>query len=154
MRLRPRGAADADGGGDGFGVIHRVSQHQRGRTGGLHPQNARQAALLGGVVLGEAHPVSRDVARVAHRQAQPVGGGAQGFNDLKRGRLLAFQAVRVKRIDQGHGVAAADFHHQRQGVIERAGNLNDLGPIGRGPRQLARGHLAFGDDHNGAHAGP
>ncbi len=59
-----RGCADADRGGDGFGVADRCAEHQRRGAGGLGAQHAGQLvdhALA--VVLGVALPVRGDVAR-------------------------------------------------------------------------------------------
>jgi len=67
--LAARRATDADGGGHGLRVVDRVPQDERGRTGGLDTQDARQPGAVQVIELAEAHPVGGDVTGIAHRQA-------------------------------------------------------------------------------------
>ena len=75
------------------------------RAGGLeapHPGPRRHDA--GGRVLAEAGPVGGDVARVADRDGEHVGRPAEVVADLEGGGLLALEAERVDRVDQGDRV--------------------------------------------------
>jgi hypothetical protein len=126
-----RRSPDANGGGDRFGFLHRMTQHQGRRPGSLYAQQARQAVTFEPMVLLEAHPVGGDIPRIAYRQAKQVGGFSQCVADFESGGLLPFQAVRVERVDQGNGVFLRDRHHQAEGVIEGAAHLHHLGAVSK-----------------------
>ena len=95
-RLLPAGrVADPDRGGDGLGVGDGGAADQRRRALGLEAvEDRRRADLL------EAAPVGGDVAGVADRDRQRAGGAAQLLDDLEGRRLLAFDPVRVDRVDE------------------------------------------------------
>ncbi len=80
------------------------------------------------------------------RAAQPV-------TDLKRGRLLPFQPVRVERVDQRDRLLLGDLHHQREGIIERALHLHHLRAVGHRAGQFARRHFALRNQHDRAQPG-
>ena len=79
---------------------------ERRGAGGLEaPHRAASRAITPGVRVGpEARPVGADVAGVADRDGQDVRGAAEVVADLERGRLLAVEAERVDRVDQGDRV--------------------------------------------------
>ncbi len=63
---------DADGSRQGFRVIDRMAEHQWSGAGGLDAQDPGQSRVIQLVVLLEAHPVSGNIAGVAHRQTKPI----------------------------------------------------------------------------------
>ena len=69
----------------------------------------------------------------------------------KGGALLAFQAEGIERIDQGDGMLFGNRHHQAQGIVERAVDLDHFRAVGDRAGQLARGYFPGGNNHNGAH---
>src|SRR5690606_28166034 len=76
-RAVPRGrGADPDGGGDGLRVLHRGTVDQRGRTGGLHAEHARQrAGDAVGLVFAVTAPVGGDVAGITDQIGRASGRG-------------------------------------------------------------------------------
>ena len=165
------GVADADGGGDGFGVIdHRVAQ-EGGGAGGLVAEHFRAAVGDGGAgvfalaaavgagggglagVFAVADPVGGDVAGVADGQAVVVGGAAQGFDDFEGGGLLALQAVGVDGVDDGDRGVVGDFLDQAHAVVEVALDLDDDGAVHHGLGEFAHGDFTVGDEDEGGDAG-
>ena len=127
--------------------------NDRGRPLGLGADHARQArGATRGVVLAKTLPVRGDVAGVADRQEQIVGGVAEGVDDLKGRGLLALQPVRVDRVHQGDGVPAGQVAHGLQRGVEAAFERDHLGAVHKRLRELVHGDLARGDDHDGADA--
>ena len=108
--------------------------------------------MAGGLVFVEAHPVGADVAGVAHGDAQPIGGLAQGIHHLEGGGFLALQAEGVHRVHQGDRVLVRHFLHDRQGPVEVALHGQHFSAVEQGLGELALGHIAIGDQHEGAHA--
>ena len=86
--------------------------HIRG-VAGHHP---------GGRVVAEAHPVGADVAGVADRDGQHVRRATEVVADLEGGGLLALEAERVDRVDQGHRVVFlfGERAHDRERLVEVA----------------------------------
>ena len=144
---------DADGRRHRLGVFHGMPQHQRGRPLRLHPQDVRQSRSVQVFVLAETGPIGGDVPRVAHRQAQPIGGVPQRVANLEGRRFLPLDAVGIDGVDQRDGVAVGDFHHHRQGVVEGAFDLHYLRAVGHRSGQFSGGHLPLGDEYHRLEAG-
>jgi hypothetical protein len=109
-----------------------VPEHERRGAGRLEAEHHRPRRHQPRVVVrGEAAPVGADVARVADRDGEVVGRPTEVLADLEGGRLLALEAVRVDRVDEGHrpvrlatlGQPANDL----QRGVERAVDSDDLG---------------------------
>ena len=168
--------ADADGCGNGFRFVDHVAAQERRGAGGLVADHHRpvvaeladggelavamaEGAGVGGFVAGRAgrfgvaDPVRGDVAGIANRQAVVIRSAAQGFDDLEGRGLLALQAERVDRVDDGDRGVVGDFLHQPHAVIEVALNLQHLGAMNHGLRQLAERDLAVGNQHEAGDAG-
>ena len=127
--------------------------HQRGRASRLETHHSRQFAAHAGVsVFLESHPVGADVARIAHGDAEPIGGITQFIHHLKGRRFLAFQAIGVEGIHQGDRVLIGHLAHDAQGPVKVAAHSQHLGAIEQGLRQFPLGHIAIGDQHKGPHS--
>src|SRR5690606_35069312 len=146
--------ADADGGGDGFRVLHRAAAHERGGAGGLVADHFRGAADDAGIfVFAVAHPVRGDVPGVADGQAVVVRGAAEFFNDFEGGGFLALQAERVDRVNDGHRGVLGDLLDEFHAFVKVAANLQGDGAVHHRLGQLAHGDLAFRDQHARGDAG-
>ena len=145
--------ADPDGRGDGVRLLHRVTQHQWRGPGGLEAHHSRQGAAMAGLpVFVEAHPVGADVAGIAHRDAEPVGGVAEGVDHFEGRRFLALKPVGVEGIHQGDRVGVGHLPNDRQGPVEVALHRQHLGAIEQGLGQFSLGHVAIRNQHEGPHA--
>ena len=113
--------ADADGGGDGVWLFHRLSQDKGSCSGGLETHHAGQfLAVASLLIFLESHPVGADVAGIPHGDAQPVGGIAQGVNHFEGRSFLTLKAVRIEGVDQGDRIAICHFTNDGQGPVEIA----------------------------------
>ena len=131
MRELPRRrVADADGAGDGVGVLHDVAEHDRRAARGLeaeHPGQLRGHAAL--ELLAVAAVVRGVVARVADGNEVEVRRIAQHLDDLEGGRLLALDAVGVDRVHEVHGVVLGEVARDVEAVVEVALHLQQLGVV-------------------------
>ena len=156
-RLGPRGrVADPDGGRDRVGSLDPVADHERRRAGRLeapHPRSVADDAGRG--VLAEALPVGADVAGIADRDGQDLRRPAQVVADLEGSRLLALEAERVDRVDQGDRVVVllGERTHDPERLVEVAVDRHDSCPGDQRLEQLADGDLALGQDDDDLHAG-
>src|SRR5690606_37779256 len=91
---------DPDGGGNSFRIGDGGTVNQRGGTGRLEAVDDRGCAPL-----LETLPVSGDVTGIADRDREGVRGRAELINQFKSGRFLAFDPVRVDRVDQFDRIA-------------------------------------------------
>ena len=99
-----------------------------------------------------AFPISGDVAGIAHRQKMEIGCLPQNFNDLECGGFLAFDPVRINRVDDGDGMAIRNFAHQSQRDIEIAAHRNHLGAAHERLGQFAQGDFPPGQKHGAGDA--
>src|SRR5690606_27370178 len=94
------GIADAYGRGNSFWIGDWMPLHDRGGAGCLEAAHPRQFVNHAGLmVLTEPLPVRGDVSRVAHRDHKIIRGFSQLIADLERCRFLAFDPIRVDRVD-------------------------------------------------------
>src|SRR5699024_3484327 len=119
-------------------VIHHVAAQERGALAGLvadHARSgARSTARIGAVssavgagvrqfpfavtgTFAVADPVGGDVARIAYGDAVVVRGAAQFLHDFKCRTFLALQAIRIDRVDDGHGQVVGQFPDQAHAVV-------------------------------------
>ena len=103
--------------------------------------------------LLEAAPVGGHVAGVADRDRERAGRLAELLDDLEGGGLLAFDPVRVDRVDELDRVLLGELADDRQGVVEVALQGDDAGAVHQRLGELADRDLALRDDHRAAHAG-
>ncbi len=101
------------------------------------------------LILHEAAPVGRDVARVPDRDAQQVGRVAEVIDDLEGGGLLPLDAVRVHGVDQGDARPLGQILRDAQRIVERTVDGDDLGAVSDRLRELAGGDAAGRDDDVG-----
>ena len=108
--------------------------------------------MTGLLVFLEPHPVGRDVAGVAHGNAQPIGGITEGIDDFKGSGFLALKSVGVYRVHQRHGVFLRRFANDVQSPVEIAANRQNLSAVDEGLRQFSLGDVPVGNQHEGPHA--
>ena len=87
--------------------------------------------------------------------ARIVRGAAKVVADLERGRLLAFEAERVDRVDHRDRVVVllGESPDDRERLVEVAVDGDDPGPGDQRLEQLADRDLALGQHHDHLHAG-
>ena len=145
--------ADPDGGGDGFRICHGGVVHQGGGTAGLethHPRQDSAAACL--LVFLETHPVSRDVACIAHRNAEPVRSISEGVDDFECSSLLTLQAIGIHRIHESDRVCLGSLPDDVQCPVEVAADGQDLSAVDESLSQFSLGNVPIRDQNEGPHA--
>ena len=103
-----RRSRDADGRRDGCRALHGLA--------GEDPRLARSR-------LGEAAPVCAEVSAPAVGQREDVRRGAELLDDLERRGLLAFEAVRVERVDEHVRPAICKGTRGAKTVVEASAHL-------------------------------
>src|SRR5699024_2902672 len=143
------GGADADSGGDRLGGGAGAAGHDGGGAFGLESSHRRELSGHARVpVLLVAHPVSGDVAGVAHRQDVDVRGAAEGVAHLEGRGLLSLQTVGVDRVDELDRVLGVQLAGDLEAVVEVPLDLHQLRPVDDGLGELAGGDLALRQQHD------
>ena len=147
--------ANADGGGDGFGVRHRGVVHQWGGSAGLESHHSGQAAAPAGLLIFlETHPIGGDVSGVAHGNAQPVGCITEGIHDFEGRRFLALQPVGIHRVHEGDGILLCRFPNDVEGAVEVAADRQHLSAVHQRLSQFSLGDIAIRDQDERTHPTP
>ena len=131
----------------GLGVVDADAADERRRAGRLeapHPR-ASPSTRPAAAYVAEPGPVGADVAGVADRDGQDVRRPAEVVADLERGGLLALEAERVDRVDEGHRVVVllGERADDRERLVEVAVDGDDPGAGHQRLEQLARRDLAL-----------
>ena len=138
--------ANADGGGDGFGVRHCGVVHQWGGSACLESHHSGQAAAPAGLLIFlKTHPIGGDVPGVAHGNAQPVRCISEGIYDFESRRLLALQPVGIHRVNKGDGIFFCCFSNDVEGAVEVAADRQDFSPVHQSLSQFSLGDIAVRD---------
>ncbi len=104
--------------------------------------------------FAEAFAQRGTVAQVAAGHDQMVGHvPVKRLGNLKGGRLLPFQPVRIHRVQQIDRRFLHDLRQQFEAAVEVGGQLAGDGAVIHGLRELAPGDLALGNQHQALQPG-
>ena len=132
-----------------------MTQDERRRPFSLNTEDPRQSRSEPAVILGEAHPIGRDVSGIPDRQCQPVRGAPEGVADLKRGGLLSLQAKGIDRVYECDGPLGGQRADHLQRLVKGTLDLDDFSGMGNRSAQLPGGDFAsrYEDDASQSGAG-
>jgi len=156
------GVADANRGGQGVGL--------RGHEffPAVFPNAAKERICAFGLNDGELGQ-ARDEAEIFHLEQRLAycggvseisagdddvirGGPIELLEELDGGGLLAFEPVRIDRVEQVDRLATHEFVQDLDASVEVGADLAGDGAVVERLRELAPGNFAFGDKDKAAHA--